>query len=97
MEDTGAAAEQQAEPAAPAPTGVRADGIFRIVATTTQASDLSRILAAGVPAIEITPLMGAGVDPHLYQPTESDISAMNAARYGHLQRLHLEGQFDGRL
>ncbi len=94
LEDTGAAAEQQAEPAAPAPTGVRADGIFRIVATTTQASDLSKILSEGVAGIEITPLMGAGIDPHLYQPTESDIRAMNEADMVIYSGLHLEGQFD---
>ena len=89
-----AAADQQAQPDAPAPTGVRADGAFRIVATTTQASDLSRILTDGVAGIEITPLMGAGVDPHLYQPTESDIRAMNAADMVIYSGLHLEGQFD---
>ena len=89
-----AAAEQQPQPDAPAPTGVRADGTFRIVATTTQASDLSRILTDGVPNIDITPLMGAGVDPHLYQPTESDIRAMNAADMVVYSGLHLEGQFD---
>ena len=92
--ETPAAAQQQAEPEAPAATGVRADGTFRIVATTTQASDLSMILAADVPNIEITPLMGAGVDPHLYQPTESDIRAMNAADMVVYSGLHLEGQFD---
>lgn len=89
-----AAAEQQAQPDAPAPAAVRADGTFRIVATTTQAGDLSRILTAGVAGIEITPLMGAGVDPHLYQPTESDIRAMNAADMVIYSGLHLEGQFD---
>ena len=89
-----AAAEQQSQPDAPAPTGVRADGTFRIVATTTQATDLSRILTDGVPNIDITPLMGAGVDPHLYQPTESDIRAMNAADMVVYSGLHLEGQFD---
>ena len=89
-----AAAEQQAQPDAPAAAGVRADGTFRIVATTTQASDLSRILTDGVAGIEITPLMGAGVDPHLYQPTESDIRAMNAADMVIYSGLHLEGQFD---
>ena len=88
------AAEQQAQPDAPAPAAVRADGTFRIVATTTQAGDLSRILTAGVAGIEITPLMGAGVDPHLYQPTESDIRAMNAADMVIYSGLHLEGQFD---
>ena len=89
-----AAADQQAQPDSPVATGVRADGAFRIVATTTQASDLSRILTDGVAGIEITPLMGAGVDPHLYQPTESDIRAMNAADMVIYSGLHLEGQFD---
>ena len=93
-EDTGAAVEQQTEPDAPKAHGVRADGTFRIVGTTTQASDLSAILAEGVADIEITPLMGAGVDPHLYQPTESDIRAMNAADMVIYSGLHLEGQFD---
>ena len=38
--------------------------------------------------------MGAGVDPHLYQPTESDIRAMNRADMVIYSGLHLEGQFD---
>ena len=38
--------------------------------------------------------MGAGVDPHLYQPTESDIAAMNDAEMVIYSGLHLEGQFD---
>lgn len=70
------------------------DGTFRIVTTTTQASDLATILTEGVAGIEMTPLMGAGVDPHLYQPTESDITAMNAADMVIYSGLHLEGQFD---
>ncbi len=70
------------------------DGLFRIVATTTQAADLTKILTEGVPGIDITPLMGPGVDPHLYQPTESDIAAMNAADMVVYSGLHLEGQFD---
>jgi manganese/zinc/iron transport system substrate-binding protein len=61
------------------PADIYADGAFKIVATTTQAYDLASILTAGVDNVEITPLMGAGVDPHLYQPTESDIAAMNEA------------------
>ncbi len=72
----------------------RADGIFRVVATTTQAVDLVNILAADVPGFELTALMGAGVDPHLYQPTEGDITAMNAADMVIYSGLHLEGQFD---
>lgn len=82
------------EPVSLAEGGVRADGTFRIVATTTQANDLTQILTEGVEGVEITPLMGAGVDPHLYQPTESDIAAMNAADMVIYSGLHLEGQFD---
>ena len=92
--DTGAAATQPSAPAASAAGDVRADGTFHIVATTTQANDLSAILTEGVAGIEITPLMGAGVDPHLYQPTESDIRAMNRADMVIYSGLHLEGQFD---
>lgn len=74
--------------------GVHADGAFRIVATTTQAFDILTILTDGVENIDITPLMGAGVDPHLYQPTESDIAAMNQADMVVYSGLFLEGQFD---
>jgi manganese/zinc/iron transport system substrate-binding protein len=72
----------------------RADGLFRIVATTTQAADLLRILTEGVDGVELTALMGPGVDPHLYQPTEGDVSAMNRADMVVYSGLHLEGQFD---
>lgn len=67
---------------------------IRIVATTTQAYDLTQILTEGVSDVTITPLMGAGVDPHLYQPTEGDIAAMNAADMVIYSGLFLEGQFD---
>ena len=71
-----------------------AEETLDIVATTTQAVDLVRILSADIDSISITPLMGAGVDPHLYQPTESDIAAMNVAEMVVFSGLHLEGQFD---
>jgi len=67
---------------------------LKIVATTTQAADLMRILGEDVDGISITALMGPGVDPHLYQPTESDIVAMNQAEMVIYSGLHLEGQFD---
>ena len=69
------------------------DGL-KIVSTTTQASDIAHILTEGVNNVTITGLMGAGVDPHLYQPTESDIAAMNQADMVVYSGLHLEGQFD---
>ncbi|QPC84154.1 zinc ABC transporter substrate-binding protein [Phototrophicus methaneseepsis] len=70
------------------------DESLNIVATTTQAYDLMTILADGVEGVNITGLMGAGVDPHLYQPTESDIAAMSDANMVIYSGLHLEGQFD---
>ena len=75
-------------------TDVFTDGTFQIVGTTTQAYDLLSILTEGVEDVEVTPLMGAGVDPHLYQPTESDIAAMNRADMVVYSGLFLEGQFD---
>ncbi len=68
--------------------------VTRIVGTTTQASDLLHILTEGVDGVEVTGLMGAGVDPHLYQPTEADIVAMNQADMVVYSGLFLEGQFD---
>lgn len=94
---------QSAEPSAPSDSvpasasserDIYADGSFKIVATTTQANDIAQILTAGVENVEITPLMGAGVDPHLYQPTEADIEAMNRADMVIYSGLFLEGQFD---
>lgn len=62
-----------------------------VVATTTQARDALEIVAGD--RIELIGLMGAGVDPHLYRPTEADISAMNRADAIFYSGLHLEGQF----
>lgn len=70
------------------------DADFKIVATTTQALDLATILTDGTEGFAITGLMGAGVDPHLYQPTESDVQAMNEADMLIYSGLNLEGQFD---
>lgn len=67
---------------------------LNIVGTTTQAADIAKILTEGVENVKITGLMGAGVDPHLYQPTEADIAAMNEADLVIYSGLHLEGQFD---
>jgi manganese/zinc/iron transport system substrate-binding protein len=68
--------------------------VFRVVGTTTQAYDLLSILSEGADGVEVAGLMGAGVDPHLYQPTERDIRAMNQADLVVYSGLNLEGQFD---
>ncbi|MFW5696500.1 MAG: metal ABC transporter solute-binding protein, Zn/Mn family [Phototrophicaceae bacterium] len=70
------------------------EDVLNIVVTTTQAADITTILTDGVDTVAITALMGAGVDPHLYQPTEADVAAMNAADIVIYNGLHLEGQFD---
>ena len=72
------------------------ENTINIVTTTTQATDIVKILTAGLPeeTVQITGLMGAGVDPHLYQPTEANIRAMNQADLVIYSGLHLEGQFD---
>lgn len=62
-----------------------------VVATTTQAADAVRVI--GGEDVELIALMGAGVDPHLYSPTEADISAMNNADMLVYMGLNLEGQF----
>lgn len=76
------------------PAAAQDDDTFNIVATTTQAADIANILTDGVEGVNIAALMGAGVDPHLYQPTEADIRAMNNADMVVYSGLHLEGQFD---
>lgn len=78
----------------PLVVGASAEESKSIVATTTQAADLLKILAGDLDGIQIKALMGPGVDPHLYQPTESDIVAMNQAQMVVYSGLHLEGQFD---
>ena len=77
-----------------ASVGSAGENTLNVVATTTQAADLIHILSAGVDGLAITALMGPGVDPHLYQPTEADIAAMNLAEMVIYSGLHLEGQFD---
>jgi len=78
----------------PLAVGASAEESKSIVATTTQAADLLKILAGDLDGIQIEALMGPGVDPHLYQPTESDIVTMNRAQMVVYSGLHLEGQFD---
>ncbi|MYD08553.1 MAG: manganese transporter [Chloroflexi bacterium] len=78
----------------PQAVGDGAEDSLSIVATTTQAADLLGILVGGLDGIQLTALMGPGVDPHLYQPTESDIVAMNQAQMVVYSGLRLEGQFD---
>jgi manganese/zinc/iron transport system substrate-binding protein len=46
----------------------------------------------GGPHVEVTTLMGAGVDPHLYNATPADVTALNRADIIFYSGLHLEGK-----
>jgi manganese/zinc/iron transport system substrate-binding protein len=61
-----------------------------VVATTGFVADVVR--AVGGDEIELTQLCGPGVDPHLYKPTPSDISALRQASAVFYNGLHLEGR-----
>lgn len=67
------------------------DGSIQIVATTSHAKDL--LDQVGGELIEVTGLMGPGVDPHEYEPTASDVEAMNQADAVVYNGLHLEAMF----
>lgn len=77
------------------PTSRAQDNQLNIVTTTTQATDLTKVLVGDLinEHINITGLMGAGVDPHLYQPNEANIRAMNESDLIIYSGLNLEGQF----
>ncbi|MDX2141668.1 MAG: zinc ABC transporter substrate-binding protein [Chloroflexota bacterium] len=77
------------------PVAQAQDAPLEIVTTTTQVTDLTTVLVGDLlgEQIVITALMGAGVDPHLYQPTESDVAAMSRADAVFYSGLFLEGRF----
>lgn len=61
-----------------------------IVATTSMIADAVRQIAGD--SLEVTGLMGPGVDPHLYKPTQGDISQLSEASLILYNGLHLEGK-----
>ncbi len=69
---------------------VEAQGKLRIVATTTIMADLVRSLGGDL--VEVTALMGPGVDPHVYQASAGDVTAMRRAEAVLYSGLHLEGK-----
>jgi manganese/zinc/iron transport system substrate-binding protein len=71
----------------PAPIG---DGPVKVVATTTIIADAVR--QVGGPHVEVTSLMGPGVDPHTYNPSAGDTTAMESAHVVFFNGLHLEGK-----
>lgn len=71
----------------PAPIG---DGPVMVVATTSIIADTVR--QVGGPHVEVTSLMGPGVDPHTYNPSAGDTTAMESAHIVFFNGLHLEGK-----
>lgn len=61
-----------------------------VVATTSMIADAARQI--GGDSLEVIGLMGPGVDPHLYKPTQGDISRLTDASLILYNGLHLEGK-----
>jgi len=66
------------------------EGKINIIATTTMIGDLANEIGGDL--VSVTTMMGVGVDPHMYQPTARDTSALLAADLVIMNGLHLEGQ-----
>lgn len=63
-----------------------------VVSTTAQIGDVIRNI--GGDRISVDYIMGSGVDPHLYQPTRSDMSKFMRADLVFYNGLKLEGRMD---
>lgn len=63
---------------------------FKIVATTGMLGDAVRKIVQDKAEVEV--LMGPGVDPHLYKPTPSDLTAVREADIIFYNGLHLEAK-----
>lgn len=68
------------------------NGTLRVVATTGQIGDAVANVAGG--AVELTTMFGPGIDPHLYVPTESDVTTLGNADIIFYNGLHLEAQME---
>jgi manganese/zinc/iron transport system substrate-binding protein len=65
-------------------------GKLNVVATTGQIHDAVANIVGD--AVNLTGMFGPGVDPHLYVPTESDVSLLGRADVIFYNGLHLEAQ-----
>jgi manganese/zinc/iron transport system substrate-binding protein len=66
------------------------NGQLNVVATTGQIADAVANVAGD--HVNLTGLLGPGVDPHLYVPTEGDVSTFSEADVIFYNGLHLEAQ-----
>jgi manganese/zinc/iron transport system substrate-binding protein len=67
-----------------------ANGQLNVVATTGQIADAVANVAGD--HVNLTGLLGPGIDPHLYVPTEGDVSTFSEANVIFYNGLHLEAQ-----
>ena len=63
---------------------------LNVVATTGQINDA--VLNVAGDAVNLTGMLGPGVDPHLYVPTEGDVTTLSQADVIFYNGLHLEAQ-----
>jgi manganese/zinc/iron transport system substrate-binding protein len=63
---------------------------LKVVATTGQLHDSVFNIAGD--AVDLTGMLGPGVDPHLYVPTEGDVTTLDQAEVIFYNGLHLEAQ-----
>ncbi len=73
-----------------AESGDVADRPINVVTTTGMIADA--VKNVGGDRVDVTGLMGPGVDPHLYRPTASDVSALDEADIIFYNGLELEGR-----
>lgn len=66
------------------------NGKLHVVTTTAMVADI--VENVGGDNVVVESLMGSGVDPHLYTPTASDISALENADVIFYNGFHLEGK-----
>lgn len=72
-------------------SSLQGEGV-RVVATTSLVADLVR--QVGGDRVTVRALMGPGVDPHSYQPTPSDLRALQEADVVAFHGLRLEGRME---
>lgn len=66
------------------------NGKLKVVTTTTMITDLVENIGGDL--IETQGMMGSGVDPHLYKPSEGDMTKLANADLIFYNGLHLEGK-----
>ncbi|OZC04169.1 hypothetical protein BSZ36_14970 [Rubricoccus marinus] len=71
-------------------TGAADDGRIQAVATTSIVADMVRQI--GGEHVRVQALMGPNVDPHVYRPSEGDVTRMATADVVFTNGLHLEGK-----